>query len=311
MTDNNDKSKRDHRDPRYVVYKNDLKYRQHRDIVVDPKKTVWDNKEVENLYKYDLDTVEYRLHELKSEKYETLDLTHLGLTSMPKIQKEITVRVKNLFLGNNKFTEFPDLSMFTNLEILEINYNKISKIENLPESLLELACQDNLLNSISYGKTKLQRLNCKNNKLMELDLLKLKNANVIDCSYNKLYGSIKNLSNLTHLYCGNNYIVSVSECSNLVYLDCKENPIVSIETCNKLEHLVCSGTKLTKIPDCQMLQSIECFKTNISSLYYFEKLYEILCNTDQLQKISSKYVITKANVYKDKLVHINFATNNK
>ena len=72
---------------------------------------------------------------------------------------------------------------------------------------------------------------------------------------------------------------------------------------------MCSNTLLNKIPECPNIRTIECFYTKICELPYFEQLYELMCENNQIKKISSKYNVVSAETYKEKLLHIIFKIN--
>jgi Leucine-rich repeat (LRR) protein len=295
------------RDDKYIVYKNDLKYKINREL--DESKIKWSSPEVKNMYHtIDLDTVQYRIDECIEEKYITLDLKHLNLDKLPILPNKIIKSVKYLFLGDNKFTQFPDLTEWTNLEMLEFNHNKVKEINNLPKSLIELCCKDNLLEDIQFNNNnKIERLDIRQNKLKNINIpLSIK---ILDIAQNEIYICINKLPNIEKILCANNQIKEIINCPLLTYLDCRSNPVININNCNKIEHLVCSNTLLNKIPECPNIRTIECFYTKICELPYFEQLYELMCENNQIKKISSKYNVVSAETYKEKLLHIIFKIN--
>jgi len=294
------------KDEKYIVYKNDLKYKTNR--VLDEKKIIWSSPIVESMYHtIDLDTIKYRIDECIEEKYVTLDLKHLNLDKLPILPDKIIKSVKYLFLGDNNLSIFPDLSEWTNLEMIEINHNKITEIKNLPISLIELSIKDNLLENIQFNKNcKIERLDIRQNKLNNIVIPQ--SIKILDIAQNNLHICIRNLPYIEKLLCSSNHIEQITNCPLLEYLDCHSNPIINIENCFMIEHLVCSNTLLNKIPNCPKIKTIECFYTKINELPYYEHLCELLCENNQIKKISSKYVINSADIYKDKLLHINFKT---
>ena len=54
-------------------------------------------------------------------------------------------RITELDLSYKKLNELPDLSKYTNLEILYCNHNNLTNLDNLPQSLKELDCDNNPL----------------------------------------------------------------------------------------------------------------------------------------------------------------------
>ena len=53
--------------------------------------------------------------------------------------------ITELYIGFSKITGILDLSKFTRLRILNCRVNKITSIINIPNTLIELHCYDNLL----------------------------------------------------------------------------------------------------------------------------------------------------------------------
>lgn len=294
---------------KYVIYKNDLKYRKYRDL--DINRIIWGSEETKKLFNTNLDTLEYRVSECISEQYATLDLQCIELKIMPPLPNKIMANVKSLFLGENYLTELPDLSQFKQLKILEIGHNNITLISGLklPQSLVELSCHNNAIKKIieTTHLINLERINCKLNNLSDINFINKLKIKILNCSNNQI-NIIKNLHSVEQLFCSNNNLKDITNCRKLNYLDCKNNPLGSIIECPNIEHLVCSQTNLSAIPNCPLLQSIECFRTNIRHIDFFKNLYEILCNKDQILQIDEQYKIISAEVYKDKLVHLIFNT---
>lgn len=294
---------------KYVIYKNDLKYRKYRDL--DINRIIWGTEETKKLFDTNLDTLEYRISECVSEKYATLDLQCIELKTLPLLSNKIITNIKSLFLGENHLTELPDLSQFKQLKILEIGHNNITSISGLklPQSLIELSCHDNAIQKITdtVHLINLERINCKLNNLSNINFINKLKVKILNCSNNQI-NIIKNLHSVEQLFCSNNNLKDITNCTKLNYLDCKNNPLGSILGCPNIEHLVCSQTNLSTIPDCPILQSIECFRTNIRHIDFFKNLYELLCNKDQILQISEQYKIISAEVYKDKLIHLTFLT---
>lgn len=306
MTDDN-KDNHNKDNDKYIIYKNDLKYRKFREL--DESKIIFNSSDVKQLYKSDLDTIDYRLHECEEEKYITLDLKCINLNEFPNLSHKIKNNLQFLFLGDNNLREFPNLSEFNSLEMLEINHNKIKNINHIPHSLFELCCRENLIDEFVLSeKHKLERLDIRHNHLHNIILSQ--NIKILDIGFNNLSISIGNMYNLEKLLCSHNQIKEIYNCPKLSYLDCKSNPINSIKDCQNIEHIVCSNTLLNSLPYSPNIQTIECFHTNINELPYCKKLYELLCDNGQINKISSKYKIKSAEVYKDKIMHIIFDIEN-
>ena len=72
-----------------------------------------------------------------------------------------------LDLSNKQLNELPDLSKYTNLEILNCNNNNLTNLYNLPQSLKVLYCSENKLTDLTrIGRlSNLEILKCKNNNI--------------------------------------------------------------------------------------------------------------------------------------------------
>ena len=137
----------------YVVYKNDLKYRKHRDL--DKKKIIFNDDETERMYDMDLDSVEYRFEECVQSNCITLDLKCMELTddTFPVIPHNIVQNAKYVFLSENNLTKIPSqISTFKNIDVLDMSYNNIQNISMLPSTLLELCIRDNPLTQINVNQ---------------------------------------------------------------------------------------------------------------------------------------------------------------
>ena len=95
-----------------------------------------------------------------------------------------------LNLSNKQLNELPDLSKYTNLEILDCYNNNLTSLNNLP--------------------TTLKKLNCSHNQLVRLPKIP-SGLQILSCHYNKL----------TKLP------ITLISCTNLVYVDYKHNPFES------------------------------------------------------------------------------------
>jgi Leucine-rich repeat (LRR) protein len=297
---------------KYIVYKNDLKYKKHRNL--DKSKAIFNNNEVENLFNVDLDTINYRIKECIDEKCITLDLKCMSLTddTFPHIDPTIAKKVKYLFLGENNLTKIPiQIKNFINLKVLEISHNKLINVSHLPLSLTELCVRDNPLKAFdeSINLNALEILDCSNCQLKTIP--KFINLKILSCGHNDIT-AINDLIHLTKLLCESNQIKEINNCTKLKYLDCNKNPVCSLsDNMNNLEHLICSDTSLSLLPYSSPLKSVESFNNKITKLYYIASLNEFLCNVNQIKNISAKYKIKSSTEYKKKFVHIIFCIEHK
>lgn len=290
------------RPKKYIVYKNDLHYKKHRDI--DPNKAVWDDEQTETMFNnIDFDTLEYRITDCKNNNYYSLDLKNLDLKIFPHIPSHVKSKVKHLFIGDNILEIIPDLSDYMCLETLDICHNNITNINNLPSNLIELSCSHNKLKSLPLLKN-IKRLDCAHNELTSIP--QYQNIEVLNCSFNKL--TELPLSNtLKKLIADNNEITKINKYDTLEYLHISNNMLSHLPDLNLLCDFICSNNKFPiKLSELRNIKSFEFFNTKIVSLNYYPTLLEIYCSKDTLGTISTRYIVDNLKVHKEKFYIITF-----
>lgn len=299
---------------KYKVYKNDLKFKKNRNI--DKKHAIWYKQKYEHMFdNIDLDSLEYRLLDYLKSGYENLDLSQIELKLFPNLSKLNDLQYMNmkcLFISENNLTSFPDLSQYHNLQIIDISHNKLSKIDKLPSSIVELNCKHNELielnefNSLSENCPNLIRLECSNNKLKTIPHYE-KLMNLLCCHNEIIY--LNEYQHLNHLICTNNKLIKIGNYENLKYLDCSNNNINELGNMNNLIDLIINNTHVTKLPNMNKIKYIEMFGTTNIQLNYFETLNDLFCYKDSISILSQKYTLhKKINItkHKDKMLHITF-----
>jgi Leucine-rich repeat (LRR) protein len=290
---------------KYIVYKNDLKYKKYRDLNV--KDIEFANKDVEALFhNEDLDTADYRLAECIKEKGISLDFKNLDLAVLPVIPDVLFKSLKHLFIGDNDLTEIPDLDKFVNLEVIDVSHNKLTKINKLPSALIELNCASNLITELDMTYLKnLERIDCSGNNIIEInEFTKLK---VLNCNNNKL-NKITGMQQLEVLKCSTNELTKINSFPNLKYLDCRENKVQQVKTYPLLRELICSNNTIREIGIYPELIFLEFFNTKLEKLHFMSKLKEIMCDIEQYKnlKCSNKYQIESTRIHKEKHIDILF-----
>jgi hypothetical protein len=136
---------------------------------------------------------ETRIYICRDKRSRILDLSDIGLTSIPKAVKDIR-NLEVLKLNENAISELPDfIDSLKDIEYLDLSYNKLSV---LPQSI----------GSLLFLKT----LNVRCNKLKSIpeSIEKLVSLRSLDISYNRLSELPETINNLLNLkYCnikGNN-----------------------------------------------------------------------------------------------------------
>ena len=288
MSDNslctNDDHKRGSSNNRYIVYNNDLKFKNSRKI--NPNNAIWDHDRIEyTYYNKDLDTIKYRLKECINSDFSYLDLSQLDLETLPNLSKwkyyDKLKNIKFLFLNNNKI-KFLDkkINHFANLEVLDISCNNIKDVPFIPKLLKEFVCHGNRIESLqSSPENIIEKLDCSDNLLSNLteyyyltDLL---------CYNNKLE-SIPEYKNLTRLVCKNNHVTFINFQPKLLYLDCSTTMLTNkITDMPSVKYLICNYTRISDISNFSQLESLEIINTDITKIPYIKMLEHLIFKNDQ------------------------------
>ena len=150
-----------------------------------------------------------------------------------------------LHCSNNNLTALPD-NLPSRLVYINIAYNKITSLKNIPNGCKEF--------------------DCSNNKITVLPELPA-SLLALDCSFNKLT-TLPQLKNLTSLYCTDNQLTALPTLPN------------------GLEGLICSYNKITTVPDlpkpmirlsCQYNLGIKCLPLLPEGLKYLDITKNIVC----------------------------------
>ena len=283
-------------DRKYVIYQNDLKFRNLRNL--DKSKIDWSQNNISHLYDVDHDTLDFRLNESKESNNKDIDLRHLDLLQIPtQIYTTSFNMLQHIFLSNNKLSGKIDFSKFINLNSIDLDNNDITDII-LPQNLIELSINNNKLNSLNCNKN-LTRLKVSNNKLCniilsdKLEILELDNNN-----FNEI--DINSLSKLRRLIIFCNPLSNIRFTPSIEYADISETNITQI-LCNNvshnLEHLVANTCKnLTDIPRFNRLKNLELINTPVDRLYYYDNFELIIVQYNLTKNISKKYKENDANI---------------
>lgn len=194
---------------------------------------------------------------------EDIDLVHCRITSIPSLRLERFTKLKRLCLRQNaierlqfpaelagleeidlydnliKHLEESSFEVFTNLRTLDLSFNKLKHVKNLPTSLSSLT-------ELYFVQNRIQ-------KLEKLD--HLTNLTMIELAANRIreIENLEHLTNLRELWLGKNKITEIKNLSpltNLRLLDLKSNRLTTIsglEALTDLEELYVSHNAITEI----------------------------------------------------------------
>ena len=170
-----------------------------------------------------MDEAERRIQEVARTGVIDLDLSGLGLTSLPESLRQLS-QVQHLSINDNKLKTLPDLRPLSQLRFLFADRNQLTEFPALPDSLQHLDLSNNQLTSLpdtigqltqlghlelgsnqltalpqSIGQLQdLQTLNAFDNQLTALPPLPAK-LQVLEISYNQLQALPESLGQLTQL----------------------------------------------------------------------------------------------------------------
>jgi Leucine-rich repeat (LRR) protein len=222
----------------------DLKYKKHRCIDIEELQKL--NKDIPELFGEDEDTLKYRIKECNNNDSISLDISHLDLKSIPF---NIPINIKYLFCNHNLMKSLDNILFFKKLQILDFSNNKLTKLPELPSTLIELTCRNNYLEDIDLiiHCPNIKRIDFSYNKLNDIKLLKqLENLEVLVINNNNLT-DIPDLKNIKKIICKNNKICQLGRYDNMEELECNDNMLTSISNYPNLKRLYCEDNKIEKI----------------------------------------------------------------
>ena len=182
------------------------------------------------------------------------------------------------------------------LKILELSYNNITKIENLQE-LISLTCLDLSHNNIEVIENldlmnNLEKLNLNNNKITKIEglseLKKLKKLYLLNNKITKIEG-LSELKNLEILYLSYNQITQIeglSELKNLIELYLDRNKITKIEGLSDLKNIQELALSYNQINKIEKLSDL----TNLSKLWLQNNKIMKIEGLSDLKKIQTLYL---------------------
>jgi hypothetical protein len=112
---------------------------------------------------------------------DNISLVNLTYNNLSEIT--LPSKVQNLSIAYNNFTEMPTLP--PNIWYLDVSYNKISKIDFLPDMMKGFICMYNQIETLPNIPIYLEYLDCSGNKIKKLPVL-TEILNQLICSNNQI-----------------------------------------------------------------------------------------------------------------------------
>jgi hypothetical protein len=269
------------------IYENDLKFIKINDMNINSPKVIFDNEEIRNNINTNSLSIDYRLKECKKNSSTSLDLSLMNIKREDIFTLNIDYsKILYLFLNDNNLSGEINLSKFSNLEVLDIENNNITKIL-VPQCLKELVINNNKLTELPSNINPIRLKANKNN----LSILPEEYTNIenLELSYNNIT-KINKRTKLRRLIIDSNPIEIVESLESLTYLDISDTNQAKLYDLPLIKNLVANSTKLTEIPNFKTLEIIEVINTPIKKIQFFENFDIILCSYNLTKNISSKFV---------------------
>jgi hypothetical protein len=182
-------------------------------------------------------------------------------------------------------SDLTGIQYFKNLKVLYCEYNQLTNLPELSDSLTFLNCDHNQLTSLTNLSAVIYVLYCAYNQLTSLPNLP---NSLLDfkCHYNQLT-TLPNLpDSLLSLVCGSNQLTSLPDLPNtLTFLSCHNNQLTSLPQLSpSLITLYCSQNQLTNLPNLpSSLLYLSCSENQLSTLPTLPSLLQTLdCQNNQL-----------------------------
>jgi hypothetical protein len=215
---------------------------------------------------------------------QTLIITHTGLEYLPNLDN---TSLEYIFCSHNNLTS---LSKFPNTSfILNVSYNKLTAITDLPDSLEQIILSNNQIEKIQCFPNNATLINVNYNLLKELPTIPEK-TNELMCNHNKLVSMPEIKSNNMWYLCFNCEVHGFFRCEEEGYHESREMKeiIKKINLVNKFKstyyHLLCRK-KLRK----WLWEYVR--EPKIRELYHPDKLNKFIkdVNEDDLEEVLDEW----------------------
>lgn len=203
-----------------------------------------------------------------------VDLRYRELSEIPELPDDIVF----LDISNNNIKNINVLRKYKNLKIVNVSYNKLTKLENI--KLEEINCSFNKINIIKNCRIK--RLDISYNNLSE----------TLQLSYTKILYTNNNINlkqilsnSVEELICNNCNLREIIA-PKIKILNCSNNKIRRLQFKNIIE-LDCENNNIKNIENMMLLEFLSCSANNINYIHYLPKLKSLITNSET--SIEEKY----------------------
>lgn len=209
----------------------------------------------------------------------SIDLSSKNLYSLPDLSRFTNLQILNC--SNNNICHLPPFNK--NLKFVDCSFNRLKSLPEFNEKLIDINCVHNLLKSLPEFNENLGRINCSFNCLESIPPINEKLL-ILCCCNNKIT-RLHSLKNIQLLVCDNNNIICLPLLDNLLILHCQNNNINCLPlVCDELK-VISSDSSIKTIDYCdnpiyKIVQNCLCERRNIitefdvlNQIYKFKQLY--------------------------------------
>lgn len=190
----------------------------------------------------------------------------------------------------NKLNSF-DL---TTILYMNISHNSITEISYVPPNLIDLDCSFNLITNLTLTHLTIEKINCSNNSIVEIDLALCVKLYDLDCSNNNIQSLDLLPVCVQHIDCSKNLIKYLDYLPrNLKTLYCQKNLIES------MDNLPCPLKTLDFSNN--LMYALPILPVSIREIYFSYNHLTIIFNNQKLHNLHTIYCDN------NEITHIDFS----
>ena len=185
----------------------------------------------------------YILSENNTAQQQLIDILE---TLTPENTKELNIGIP--LSGDLDFSILGSMG-FTHIKTIHLGEGKITKIKNIPNTVIKLHCAKNILTVLTLPKL-IQVLNCSNNHISHIELDGIHQLTILHCSNNELIELANLPETIEEIYCDHNNItrLNLDGLNSLKILHCSHNKLMIMQNLPaQLEDLQMDNNPMTII----------------------------------------------------------------